>query len=301
MKCFLSISILLIGAQFGLAQKGIKYSHILITNDDGVEDADRLLALAKSVKKVSKRVSIVVSSFDRSGTSNHTTFGKYQSSLEITCEYQDTINNISLYETPGNPSDCVLLGLNGLFPEDKPDLVLSGINSGANIGPGWFRSGTVGAIRTAAFLGVRGVALSGFDDDDERSYKAIPKWVTQLISSDLITQVDKNSYLTVGFPEIPLEEIKGIKIVERKISLNNPESVVFNMIHGNDPHNEENKTIWTMEYRGDTKVSPNKYDEDYLKEGYIVITPMTVNENNTFLINSFLEKVNAIPQFSLNE
>lgn len=299
MKFFLSILVLMIWAQWSLAQENFKYNHILITNDDGIEDADRLLSLARSVKRVSSRVSIVVTSFDRSGTSNYTSFGKYQSSLEVTCEYHDTVNNIRIYEMPGNPSDCVLLGLNGLFPEDKPDLVLSGINSGANIGPGWFRSGTIGAIRTAAFLGVRGVAISGFDDDDKSSYTVIPNWITKFISSDILDQIGKNSYLTIGFPEVPLSKIKGIKIANRKISLYDPESVVFKMIHGENPHQEENTTIWTMKYLGDTEGPLSKFDENYLKEGYIVITPMTIDENNTQLTDFFQEKAYQIPEFSL--
>jgi len=81
MKKIVSILIVLIYFQLTSAQEHFKYNHILITNDDGIEDADRLLALAESVKEVSKRVSIVVSSFDRSGTSNQTTFGKNQSTL----------------------------------------------------------------------------------------------------------------------------------------------------------------------------------------------------------------------------
>ena len=129
------------------AQKNVKYNHILITNDDGIEDADRLLARAESVKKISKRVSIIVPSFDRSGTSNHITFGKHQSILQVTCKYYDNENNIAAYIIPGYPADCILLGLTGLFSDNRPDLVLSGINGGANIGPEWFGSGTIGAIR----------------------------------------------------------------------------------------------------------------------------------------------------------
>lgn len=298
MRILLSMLTWVICAQLTMAQDDFKYNHILITNDDGIEDADRLLALARSVKKVAARVSIVVSSFDRSGTSNYTTFGKHQSTLEVTCEYYDKVHNIRVYEMPGNPADCVLLGLNGLFPEDKPDLVLSGINGGANIGPGWFRSGTIGAIRTAAFLGVPGIALSGFEDDDKRSYTVIPEWITEFISSEVISQIEKNSYLTIGFPETALEEIKGIKVVDRRISLNEPASVTFHKIHGEEPHQVENKTIWTMKYLETSEDSPTKQDVDYLKEGYIVITPMSINENNPGLLNVLQKKVDEIPAFS---
>ncbi len=299
MKNIFSTLILLVFFQVTQAQENVRYNHILITNDDGIEDTDRLLALAKSVKKVSNRVSIVISSFDRSGTSNHTTFGKHQSTLEVKCKYFDEENNITAYVIPGNPADCVLLGLIGLFPDDKPDLVLSGINGGANIGPDWFGSGTIGAIRMSAYLGVTGIALSGFDDNDERSFKLIPQWITQFISSEIIDEIDKNSYLTVGFPDVPLEEIKGVKIAKRRISIDKPESVGFYKILGDDPHTPENKTVWSLKYVDNPSDSSIIYDDTYLNEGYIVITPMTINENNIKLLNSFQKKMVQIPDFSL--
>lgn len=300
MKNIILILVTLIYFQSSIAQENFKYNHILITNDDGIEDADRFFALAKSVKKVSKRVSIIVSSFDRSGTSNHTTFGKHQSTLEVTCKHYDKEKNITLYVIPGNPADCIVLGLGGLFPDDKPDLVLSGINGGANIGPGWFGSGTIGAIRMSAFLGVRGIALSGFDDDDKRSFEVIPQWITQFISSKIIDEIDKNSYLTIGFPDIPLEEIKGVKVAERRISFDKPESALFYKILGDNPHEPKNTSVWTLKYLGNPNDTSTIKDDSYLKEGYIVITPMTINENNIELIKSFQEKIEQIPDFSLN-
>jgi 5'-nucleotidase len=289
----------LINAPILYAQNNFKFQHILITNDDGVEDADRLLALAKSVKKVALRVSVVVSSFDRSGTSNHTTFGKHQSTLEITCKYHDKKNNIRVYVMPGNPADCVLLGLNGLFPNDKPDLVLSGINGGPNIGPGWFGSGTIGAIRTSAFLGVRGIALSGFEDDDERSFSIIPNWITKFISSDLINEMGENSYLTIGFPKIPLDQIKGVQIAPRKISFDKPNAIVFHKIYGEKEHEPENTSVWTIKYLEELHNKSTNYDKDFLAEGYIVITPMSINENNTQLLNVFQNKLKEVPAFTV--
>jgi len=279
------------------AQEGFKYQHILITNDDGIEDAKRLLALARSVKKVAARVSIVVSAFDKSGTSNYTTFGKYQSSLEVTCTYHDTASDIRIYEMPGNPADCVILGLNGLFPNEKPDLVLSGINSGANIGPGWFKSGTIGAVRMATYLGVRGIALSGFDDEEEASYRKIPDWITAFISSEIIDDMSKNDYLTIGFPEVPLDNIKGIKLANRRISFENPESVVFYKIQGENPHDPENKTLWAMRYSDNNLPVGPKLDQDYLDEGFIVITPMSIDENNSRLMDTWQKSTDQIPDF----
>lgn len=299
MKLSLSVLSLLLCASLTMAQapKAFKYQHILITNDDGIEDVNRLLALARSVKAVAARVSIVVSTSDRSGTSNYTTFGKYQSSLEVTCTYYEAASHIKIYEMPGNPADCVILGLNGLFPNDKPDLVLSGINSGANIGPGWFKSGTIGAVRMAAYLGVRGVALSGFDDEDENSYSIIPTWITEFISSEIINDMGRNDYLTISFPEIPIDKIAGVKLANRRTSFDQPESIVFYKIHGESPHEPENKTIWAMKYSENDQTTFPKLDEDYLDEGFIVVTPMSINENNPRLMDTWQKTIDRIPSF----
>jgi len=274
-----------------------KYTHILITNDDGIEDADRLLALAQSVKDVANRVSIIVSAFDRSGTSNHTRYGKYQSTFEVSCEYKDSTKNISVYTLPANPADCVLLGLSGFFDNDRPDLVLSGINSGPNIGPGWFGSGTIGAVRTAAFLGVKAIAFSGFNKKNDKSFSVIPNWITRFISSNFINEIGKNSYLTVGFPRIPFDQIKGVRLSERRVSYDKPEFISLSKIYGQNPHSPDNTSIWVIEGSENIIDKNLKQDDTYLQQGFIVITPMTIDENNKDLMHRLEEKTDLIPKF----
>jgi 5'-nucleotidase len=296
MKKHVILIMLLLCFQLSFGQT--KFHHILITNDDGIEDADRLLALAESVSNVADRVSIIVSAFDRSGTSNHATYGKYQSVLEITCEYHDHGKNITVYTIPANPADCVFLGLGGFFGDDVPDLVLAGINGGPNIGPEWFGSGTIGAVRTSAFLGVKAVAFSGFDDDDKRSFSLIPKWIEEFISSGIVEEIGKNNYLTVGFPEIPFEKIKGVKLVERRISYDRIDVFSFEKIYGEKPYNTGQKTIWTLEITGNPVDLDLKYDDSYLYEGYVIITPMSIDENDNTLMNKLKEKTHLIPNFN---
>ena len=280
-----------------LGQK--RFSHILITNDDGIEDSKRLIALAKSVANVADKVSIIVSEFDRSGTSNYSTYGKYNSTFEATCQYHDEKNNISVFTTPGNPADCVMLGLGGLLGEKTPDLVLSGVNGGANIGPNWFGSGTIGAARTAAFFGVKAIALSGFDDDNEKSFTIIPKWIAEFISSGILEHMDRTSYLTVGFPKIPFEEIKGVKMVERKVIFDNPEVFKLKKIWGEETNKVDGKTIWVPEMKGNPFAQKDMLDNYYLNKGYVVITPMTIDENNFGLYKKLIQQENLLPQLQL--
>lgn len=298
MKKYLILFAILLFAQIIQAQQTYKFNHILITNDDGIEDARRLIALAKSVKKVAKRVSIVVPKFDRSGTSNDMVWGKYQTTLEVTTEFIDKGNNIAMYAMPANPADCVLLGLSGFFADDRPDLVLSGINGGANIGYGWFGSGTIGAARTAAFLGVKAIALSGFENKEEKNLKAITDWTRKLISSEMVDEIGKDSYLTVGFPPISVEKVKGVKLFKRRISFEKPELIEFAKIHGGDPQEVDSTTVWVISPKGNPIATNIEYDDTLLLQGYVIITPMTINENDKTLLDKLKKTEQKIPKFN---
>lgn len=294
MKHFIFILFVLCSLQLSFGQS--KFKHILITNDDGKEDSKKLFALATSVKDVADRVSIIVSEFDRSGTSNRTAYGKYQSTFEITCKYIDKENKITAYTTPDYPADCVLIGLGGFFGDDRPDLVLSGINGGPNIGPDWFGSGTIGAARMAAYLGVKAIAISGFEKSFEESFKITPGWITKLISSGFIDEMDKNSYLTIGIPKTPFEKIKGIKLAERQVAYNKPQNFKMVKLFGDEPGEVENTTVWTFKSAGDQGEIDKKLDESLLEEGYIIITPMSINENDDKLMQNLKRKKLQIPE-----
>ena len=287
-----------------------KYNHILITNDNGIQDIKRLEALAKTVSEVSKRVSIIVSDTDKSGTSNRFLMGKEKSVYTVTCKSFDKEHNIGIYTIPDNPADCVILGLLGFFGKDRPDFVLSGINGGPNIGPSWFGSGTIGAVRQAALVGVKAIALSGFYSNDENSYRIIPNWIKEFISSDFIDNMDKNSYLTIAFPPIPPSKVKGIKLAERLIAVDLPTAFNENYIkkiYGGIENKPGNQTLWTLDLNNpkikkmindSLNDSKKNTDTNYIGQGYIVITPMTVNENNYSLLKKMKKEKNLIPKFN---
>ena len=297
MKSFIIIVLTLMIIQENHAQDRIMFKHILITNDDGIEDKARLLKLAQSVNQVADRVSIVVPESDRSGTSNHTTFGKYQRTLEVYCLEQDEGNTIGLYTVPGNPADCILLGILGLFGEDKPDLVLSGINSGANIGPEWFGSGTIGAVRMASFLGVKGIAFSGYYKKDPEYCDLIRKWIIRFISGGITGRIGHNDYLTVAFPDVSPDKIKGVKVARRRVSYGNPDAVVFKKTEGDEAGIPGNRTVWSLTIAGNPVSDPEVYDDILLKDGYVLITPMTIDENDSTGISQLQGNTFEIPDF----
>ena len=123
-------------------------SHILITNDDGYQ-AEGLRALAEEFADFAT-VSIVAPSREQSGTAQSLTLRQ-----PIVC------NRIAEREwaIDGTPADCVIVALHKLLP-DRPDLLISGINHGANLGENAYYSGTVGAAREGALHHVPSIAMS---------------------------------------------------------------------------------------------------------------------------------------------
>lgn len=112
-------------------------------------------------------------------------------------------------------------------------------------------------------------------------------------------EIDKNSYLTVGFPDVPLEEVKGVKIADRRITVDKPEAMVFYKILGDDPHEVDNKTVWSFRFAANPYDLSVTSDDTFLNYGYIVITPMTIDENNPSLMKKLQAKKDRIPDFQI--
>jgi 5'-nucleotidase len=124
---------------------------VLLTNDDGI-DSPGLLLLAEALRNRGRdRVLVMAPDRDRSGVSDSITF--LRDPLRVRAKGPDT------WSCSGTPADCVLLSLMGGLPE-RPDLVISGINRGANLGNDLAYSGTAAAARQAGVQGIPAIALS---------------------------------------------------------------------------------------------------------------------------------------------
>ena len=255
--------------------------NILITNDDGVEDMDRLICLAESLSPFANKIVIAVSSQNRSGTSNmmQTTKTGQVKTKQLSL---DVSENIEIYEVEGYPADCVLFGALGIFynMDMKLDLVISGINGGANEGAAWFGSGTVGAARTAALMQIPTIAVSGINEDEPNieNRNKICDWVATFASTSLIENMESFEYLTVSIPK-DLGSIKGVKVVERAITFDKPPFLLE--IEKDSSTNVDEYQTWNLKPNNPTKAynMPANNDVFYYYQGYIVVVPMSINEN----------------------
>ncbi len=237
---------------------------VLITNDNGISDI-KIKELAKAFSKIAETV-VVAAKEDKSGTTN---FMQSFRTGRITATKQDLGKNITAYSIDGFPADCVLWGVLGLMKDSPPDLVVSGINGGPNLGEDWFGSGTIGAARTAAFLGIPAIAVSGLDDDDREAMRRVNEWVVELAKSAWIRNMKPFQYLTVSIPRIPVNQIRGVKVVQRAWGTR--------MLSFQVTEEAGRSSTWRPAMEALKHDKPD-LDTTEFGKNYIVVVPMVVNE-----------------------
>ncbi|MFT5425606.1 MAG: 5'-nucleotidase [Gammaproteobacteria bacterium] len=178
--------------------------HYLLSNDDGYQ-ATGLRLLAEALES-SGEVTVVAPDRDRSGASNSLT-------LDAPI-YTHTADNGFIYVN-GTPTDCVHLAITGLL-EKEPDMVLSGINAGANLGDDVLYSGTVAAAMEARFLGCPAMAISlassALVNDEPVYFDTAVRVVLQLIAALPMLSLDSELLLNVNVPDIPFEKIGEFEV-----------------------------------------------------------------------------------------
>ena len=172
--------------------------HFLLSNDDGYQSPG-ISALAEALEALGK-VTVVAPDRDCSGASN---------SLTLDSPLYVKQDKRGFYYVNGTPSDCVHLAITGLLDEE-PNMVISGINSGANLGDDVLYSGTVAAAMEGRFLGCPAIAFSLVGEkptDYSASTLAVKKIIQSLIENPL-----EDALLNINIPDVDYGEIKGFKV-----------------------------------------------------------------------------------------
>lgn len=172
--------------------------HILVSNDDGVHAAG-IRALAAAMATLAK-VTIVAPDRNRSGASN---------SLSLSNPLRIKHLENGYYSVEGTPTDCVHLAITGIL-EEEPDMVVSGINHGSNVGDDILYSGTVAAAMEGRSLGLPSVAFSL--EGEARYYTTAAEVAKNLVSRLLIDPLPAQTILNVNIPDVPFEELRGYEV-----------------------------------------------------------------------------------------
>lgn len=231
---------------------------LLLSNDDGVF-ASGIRVLAETLSKTHE---IIISAPDaeRSGVSRSMTLFD---PLRAKATKIEGLPDIPAYAVSGTPVDCVRLALGNLFP--APDIVVSGINLGPNLGTDVLYSGTVAAAHEAALLGYQAIAVSSL------SYKGEYLETAARIAAMAVDYICANpmefgTLLNINVPGIPFEELKGIKVTSACV-----QQYALEFVEREDPLGK--KYYWPP--HGRTSCSDGTDTDDrWAREGYVTITPL---------------------------
>ena len=182
---------------------------ILLTNDDGVH-ARGLEVLERIARTLSDDITIVAPLEEQSGKGR---------SLSLTEPVRLRRFGERRFAVTGTPTDAVMMALAQIMKESPPDLILSGVNRGANLGEDVSYSGTVSAAMEGALAGIRSIALSqryAAPSPGERvSFEAAEQWGERVLRPLLDAQWAPRTLMNVNFPPVPAAEVKGIKAVSQ--------------------------------------------------------------------------------------
>ncbi len=177
--------------------------NILLSNDDGV-NAPGIHALYKTLSK--KHHVTMVAPLQERSTTGHTL------SLDSPLRLQKISDTI--YGCSGFPSDCIFMALGHICRDKRPDLVITGINRGANLGQDLFYSGTVAAAREAAFHGLPAIAMSLVLESPHRDheyYETAADYVDQFVSAKAYEGLPPMSLININVPNVEKKHIKGVE------------------------------------------------------------------------------------------
>jgi 5'-nucleotidase len=182
---------------------------ILLTNDDGV-NATGLRVLEKIAREFSEDIWIVAPTEEQSGAGH---------SLTLTSPVRVRKLGERRFCVTGTPTDAVMMGLAHLMKDDPPDLILSGVNRGANLGEDVTYSGTVSAAMEGALAGIPSIALSQCyakeGMGDTVPFAAAEAWADEVIRPLIGTPMAPRTLVNVNFPALPPSKIQGIRVVRQ--------------------------------------------------------------------------------------
>ena len=251
---------------------------ILLTNDDGI-DAPGLKVLEGIAAALAREVWVVAPEHDQSGVSH---------AVSLHHPVRVTARGERRYSVLGTPGDCAVIGVSHLLKDRLPQLCLSGVNRGANLGIENVYSGTVGGAMTAMMLGVPAIALS-----QEYADRANVPWNTAaMLGADTVRRLlelgwNAMSCLNVNFPNLPPEKAGKLTLARQGAGIVQGMTVDTRTDpRGFDYH-------WIMFRRGPREQGPES-DIDALNAGNIVVTPIRYDRTDEA---AYRELAKVLPRF----
>jgi len=233
---------------------------ILLTNDDGIF-APGLAAIYKELVELGN-VTVVAPADSRSGTSHSITVAR-----PLTCNRVDIEDSFTGFSVHGSPADCVKLAVMQLC--DKPiDLLVAGINNGANVGINVYYSGTVAAAMEGAFLKIPSVAMS-LAADEQMDFEKAAEYCANILKK--LMPVDSGAVININIPQLSRGKPKGVRVAPQST-----EGFHEYFIHQKNEHGQSEFQLAGGLHRDEE----NPSDTTALVEGFITITALASDMTN---------------------
>ncbi|HEX3034871.1 MAG TPA: 5'/3'-nucleotidase SurE [Thermodesulfobacteriota bacterium] len=233
---------------------------ILISNDDGINSAG-IHALAEAFMALGE-VFIVAPDRDQSATS-------HALNLHRPLRIEEISDNV--YSVDGTPTDCINLAVNGILKDRKPDLLVSGINKGENLGDDITYSGTVSAAIEGTLLGIPSIAVSAVSKAGKNDFRfdTASHYALLVAKHILRMPLPQGTLLNVNVPNLPKGEIMGIWVTRQGKRVYG-EPIVENV----DPRGRKYYWIGGNELRS---LDIENSDILAIKQGYVSLTPIKLD------------------------
>jgi len=234
--------------------------HIMVTNDDGI-NAPGILALAAAMRELGE-VTVVAPDRERSAAGHSLTL---HSPLRI-FELRE-----GFYAVDGTPTDCVNMGIHNMLPF-RPELIVSGVNHGANLGGDITYSGTVAAAMEATLMGIPAIAVSLATYDRNGHFDAAAQVAVRVARQVIANGLPADTLLNVNVPDCPLEQMNPLLVTRQ-----GKRSFVGKVIDKTDPRGR--KYYWI----GCDEPDFNDYegtDIHAINRKHISVTPLHLDLTN---------------------
>ncbi|MFM7527469.1 MAG: 5'/3'-nucleotidase SurE [Nodosilinea sp.] len=253
---------------------------ILISNDDGIF-AQGMRTLATTLAAAGHQVTVVCPDRERSATGHGLTMHK-----PIRAEAIEEVfpPEIRAWSCSGTPSDCVKLALGALM-DGSPDVVVSGINHGANLGTDVLYSGTVSAAMEGAIEGIPALAVS-LTSFTQRRFEPAARFIRSLLASQDWFPLPQALLLNINVPPLASADIKGVKLTQQGVRRYfdqfekrlDPRGKTYYWLAGEVVEDMEDPNAhqrWPDQLRQTLTTIPT--DVQAIHQGYISITPLQYN------------------------
>jgi len=269
-KAFVVVSVLVLASLVGIAvgEQPERSFHVMVANDDGI-DAPGIAAIVRILAAdPSYRVTVVAPAEEQSVSSH-----SHVTRREVPVREHAPISGAPAWSVGGSPATVVRLGLTTVLAEDRPDLVISGINRGENNGLGAWSSGTVGAAREAVLIGLPSMALSLQLnwDDPKPDFDGAARWCKPLIDAVRVHGMPAGVFLNVNVPR-NIPTIRGYRLA--RMGLSPPSIARFDKVG-----EEAGATMYRSRWRPPQEAEAGT-DTRALQEGWVAVAPLGLDQTS---------------------